>query len=172
MNPNQPEDASTLSGAGGNWPVIDEIVDPEVVAQQNDLSCGPACGEMLLRDRRINISQTVIASETGVPADPSTLARALNTLDPGDSRLWGGGELIIPGATESQLLDALNSTGSWAAVLWESGARIGHLVIVDGIDQTGKVMIRDPRGEGTRYKMNRDDFLQYWNQQGIYLRKP
>ncbi|MGK7901393.1 MAG: papain-like cysteine protease family protein [Hormoscilla sp.] len=171
MNPNQPAETSALSGAGGNWPVIDEVVDPEVVPQQNDLSCGPACAEMLLRDRSINISQAVIASETGVPADASSLARVLNSLDEEVSRLWGGGELVIPGATESQLLDALNATGSWAAVLWESGARMGHVVIVDGIDETGKVMIRDPRGQGTKYKMNRDDFLQYWNQQGVYLRR-
>lgn len=101
----------------------------------------------------------------------SSLARVLNSLDEEVSRLWGGGELVIPGATESQLLDALNATGSWAAVLWESGARMGHVVIVDGIDETGKVMIRDPRGQGTKYKMNRDDFLQYPNQQGVYLRR-
>lgn len=30
-----------LSGAGGNWRVIDEIVDANVVQQQDNLSCGP-----------------------------------------------------------------------------------------------------------------------------------
>lgn len=43
-----------LSGAGGNWRVIDEIVDANVVQQQDNLYCGPACGEMLLRTRGIN----------------------------------------------------------------------------------------------------------------------
>ena len=32
-------------------------------------------------------------------------------------------------------------------------------------------MIRDPQGLGTRYKMDKEEFLQYWNQQGVYLRK-
>lgn len=42
-----------LSGAGGNWQVIDEIADRAVVQQQDKLSCGPACGEMLLGDRGV-----------------------------------------------------------------------------------------------------------------------
>lgn len=128
--------------------------------------------EMLLKDRGVNISQTLIASQTGVPTDASTLARALNTLDPDTSRLWGGGELVIPGATPSQVVDALNTKGSWSAVLWEIGGRFGHIVVVDGIDETGKVKIRDPQGKGTKYKMEKDEFLRYWNQQGVYLRKP
>jgi len=45
------------AGAGGNWPVIDEILDPSVIEQQGDLSCGIACGAMLLGDRKINSSQ-------------------------------------------------------------------------------------------------------------------
>lgn len=56
MNPNQPQDEPVLFGAGGNWRVTDEVVDPKVVKQQDDLSCGPACAEMLLKDRGINIT--------------------------------------------------------------------------------------------------------------------
>ncbi|MGE8309115.1 MAG: hemagglutinin repeat-containing protein, partial [Pseudomonas protegens] len=32
-----------LGGAGGNWKVINEVVDPSVVKQVNSLSCGQAC---------------------------------------------------------------------------------------------------------------------------------
>ncbi|MBC6472259.1 MAG: hypothetical protein GDA48_05135 [Hormoscilla sp. GM102CHS1] len=42
-----------LSGAGENWPVIDEIADANVVEQQDIVSCGIAGGEMLLKDREI-----------------------------------------------------------------------------------------------------------------------
>ncbi len=165
------ESLSPLSGAGGSWRVIDEMIDPAVVSQDNEFSCGPACAQMLLKDQNVSIPQTAIAFHSGMPTDASSLARALNHLDTETSRLWGGGELVIPGTTPSQLLEVLSTTGAWIAVLWEEGARIGHFVVVDGLDETGKVMIRDPQGKGTRYKMEEKDFLQYWNQQGVYLRR-
>ena len=52
------------------------------------------------------------------------------------------------------------------AVLWESAARIGHMVILDGTN-TDTVLIRDP-WEGTKYRMLKADFLQYWNGQAVY----
>lgn len=169
MNPNQPQEKPTeLFGAGGNWPVIDEIIDPTVVPQQNQLYCGPACGEMLLKDRGISVSQATIASETGLPADVRSLALALNSLDPKESRRWRGGTLQLSGANESELLEVLSTTGSWAAVFWEPGDRIGHLVVSDGFNKAGQVMIRDPRQPGTRYKMTVNDFLQYWTSFGVY----
>lgn len=159
------------AGAGGNWPVIDEILDPEVVQQQNDLSCGSACGEMLLKERGINnINQAMIANEIGVPVTCQDLAIVLNKFSPEALQRWRGGPLIIPGATETELFDVLNTTGSWSAVLWEIGAGIGHMVLVDGLDETGYVLIRDP-WDGTRYKMTREDFLKYWNTQAVYWRK-
>lgn len=101
------------AGAGGNWPVIDEILDPEVVHQQNDLSCGSACGEMLLKKRGINnINQAMIANEIGVPVTCQDLAIVLNKFSPEALQRWRGGPLIIPGATETELFDVLNTTGS------------------------------------------------------------
>jgi hypothetical protein len=43
-----------FAGAGGNWRVIEEVFDPTVVQQQDNLSCGAACGEMLLKDRGVD----------------------------------------------------------------------------------------------------------------------
>jgi filamentous hemagglutinin len=55
MTSNQPQKIpENLFGAGGNWQIIDEISDPNIIRQENDLSCGSACGEMLLKDRGIN----------------------------------------------------------------------------------------------------------------------
>ena len=169
MNPYQPQDDLTLSGAGGNWRVIDEVIDLKVVKQQDDLSCGPACAEMLLTDRKININQDIIASQTGVPVDSRTLASVMNTLDQESYRQWLGGCLTIPGATDSQLLDTLNNTGSWAALLREFRpvVKLSHVVIIDGIDDARYILIRDP-WEGTRYKMRKDDFLYHWTTDAIF----
>ncbi len=49
----------------------------------------------------------------------------------------------------------------------EFGNRVGHMVVVDGLDVTGLVLIRDP-WEGTRYKMNIDEFLKVWNQIAVF----
>jgi len=157
-----------LSGAGGNWQVIDEIADEAVVKQQDKLSCGPACGEMLLSDRGIcDVNQSLIAAETGVPINIEDLAVALNILDASGNRLWFGGTVSIPGATDSEIVDVLITTGSWAAILWEPLADLGHIVIVDGLEDTGKIMIRDP-WDATRYKMDREEFLSFWNIQAVY----
>lgn len=160
-----------LSGSGGNWPVIDEIADANVVQQKDRVSCGTACGEMLLQDRAIyDVNQSIIADETGVPVSAEVLADALNHLDSSGARVWLGGTVSIPQATESEIIDVLISTGSWAAVLWEPLANLGHIVVVDGIDETGKILIRDP-WDATRYKMERQEFLNYWNSQAIYSLK-
>jgi Papain-like cysteine protease AvrRpt2 len=133
-----------LSGAGGNWRVIDEIVDANVVQQQDNLSCGPACGEMLFRNRGVNdIDRYAIASESGVPVSPQVLASVLNALNSTSSG-WVGAPLSIPGASNIQLIEVLNTTGSWAAMLWESEKTIGHMIIVDGFDDEEKILIRDP----------------------------
>ncbi|NJQ96528.1 MAG: hypothetical protein HC784_00160 [Hydrococcus sp. CSU_1_8] len=52
----------------------------------------------------------------------------------------------------------------------EPGARLGHLVVVDGCDELGRICIRDP-WDGTKYKMEPEEFLQYWTQMGIYVKE-
>jgi filamentous hemagglutinin len=164
-----------LSGAGGSWRVIDEIADRNVVQQQDQISCAAACGEMLLRDRQIyDVNQSIIAAEVGVPMSAEDLANVLNQLDYNSSRVWLGGTVSLPETTDadlettySEIIDILMSTGSWVAALWESLADLGHIVVVDGIDRTGNILIRDP-WNATSYKMNRKEFINYWNSQAIY----
>ena len=157
------------AGAGGSWRIIDEVFDPTVVQQQDNLSCGPACGEMLLKDRGVNdVEQLVIADLTGVPVDVVYLARALNNLDQSSAGVWSGGCFVSNLADLSNVLDRLIAKGSWAAEMKEFGNCIAHLVVVDGLDEAGKVRIRDP-WNGTRYKMEREEFLNYWTTRGVYL---
>lgn len=158
-----------VSGAGGDWQVIHEVIDRSVVRQRNKLACGIACGEMLLRDRGIeDVDQARLARDTKVPVSCGGLARTLNTVSPKGVGVWIGGSLRIPKASDVELFEVLNSTGSWAAVLRQPLARYGHIVIADGIDVTGRVLIRDP-WEGTRYRMEMQEFLNYWTTEGIFL---
>ncbi|HIK09204.1 MAG TPA: hypothetical protein IGS52_02875 [Oscillatoriaceae cyanobacterium M33_DOE_052] len=168
-----------LSGAGGYWPVINETIDPNVVKQKDKLSCGPACGEMLLKDSGVNnVDQYAIASQTGVPVDVSYLATALNLLDPINPGKWHGGYFELE-ENDIILLTRLMVKRSWSAELREPGNRLGHLVVVDGgieiggivipdyLTQMGKIQIRDP-WDGTRYQMKIADFLNFWTRRGVY----
>jgi ABC-type bacteriocin/lantibiotic exporter with double-glycine peptidase domain len=154
--------------AGGNWRVIEEQSDVRVVKQQNNLSCGAACGEMLLKEKGINaINQDTIINEGSAPISPAYLASVLNNLSPSNLGEWRGGGLEIEGLGFSELLDCLISTGVWVAELRELGTRLGHLVVVDGWDNQGRVLIRDP-WQGTHYKMEPKEFINYWTLRGIF----
>lgn len=103
------------------------------------------------------------------------LAAALNQLGSAEQR-WIGDALEIPGATSEDVVRTLSRIGSWAAVLWESGSSIGHMVIVEGMDRSGRLRISDPWGKtararnGSSYKMEMEEFLRFWNLQGVFLR--
>lgn len=159
-----------LSGAGGYWQVIDEVASQSVIQQQDRLSCGPACAEMLLRDSGItNITQAVIALQAGVPVNVTALAAVLNQLDDSGLRTWIGGFFQIEGAKDADVLGVLMSTGSWIAELRETGGRLGHLVVVDGYDDQKRLFIRDP-WSGTTYKIETEEFLKYWTLSGLYAK--
>ncbi|OKH30604.1 hypothetical protein NIES2119_30640 [[Phormidium ambiguum] IAM M-71] len=162
-----------LSGAGGNWQVIDEVDDPTVIKQQDRICCGPACAEMLLREQGVNnIGQEEIATIRGTPVTVPDLTETLNELDPSDLRRWVGGYFLISEASSAEVLEVLMTTGAWIAELREHGVRVrlAHLVVVDGFDGIGRILIRDP-WDGTKYKMDKEEFLQYWTGQGIYKRE-
>lgn len=156
-----------FAGAGGCWPAIDEVLDPEVIQQQDKLSCGAACGEMLLKDCGITVTQAAIIAKTGLPITAMRLAEVMNSFDTSQPPRWVGGPLGIRRATQADVFEVLNTTGSWIAMLWETGGKIGHMVVVDGVSEQGYVLIRDP-WQATRYKMRQDDFLQYWSDYGVY----
>ncbi|MDC9604584.1 DUF637 domain-containing protein [Xenorhabdus griffiniae] len=153
-------------GAGGNWNVLDELVDPNVVGQKTPTGCGGACGEMLLKDRNItDVNQTKLG---GGLKSPEELARDLNKHDTG----WQGGFVGW------ENFDNLNKLGSWSAIIWDQGSKIGHFVVVTGVDaKTGHVLIKDPwkggrKGEGgTSYKMTETDFMNAWSGNAVFKQK-
>lgn len=161
---------SCWGGAGGNWPRQNERVDVSVVRQVDALHCGPACAEMLLRKRGIlHVDQQAIGSVCGVPVWPTSLAQTMQQLASASGQ-WTGGWAVGTGLTPQAVFEILCATGAWAAMLWTPGERIGHMVVVDGLEQTGAVCVRDPWPPGTTYTMSRRDFLDYWTEQAIFWR--
>lgn len=120
--------AEPKGGAGGTWNVLDEIVDPNMVKQSTPTGCGGACGEMMLKDRNIFVDQTQIG--TGLKS-PEQLARDLAK---NSESGWSGGFVGF------EACDALNKTGSWSAMMWDQGSKIGHWIVVKGTDSKGNVL--------------------------------
>ncbi len=71
-----------FAGAGGNWPTINEVPVKNVFPQSNGNACGQACGQTLLKDRGISVTQVQVGEFSPRPRmDTNSLAKALTTLD-------------------------------------------------------------------------------------------
>ena len=159
-----------LAGAGGKWKTINELKDSTVIQQINDVSCGAACGEMLFKNKGFDIEQEQLLALAGSPTWSEQLAYAMNQFIPSEDGEWKGGYFKIIGATSKQVFLSLCTTGSWIAELREPLTKMGHFVVVDGIDEQEKPIIRDP-WDRTRYKMDTEEFLKYWSQQGVFWKQ-
>ncbi len=143
-----------LAGGGGKWRTINEVPDSSVVQQATPTSCGQACGQMLLADRGVMLDQARLGGDL---TSPQGLANRMNQVDSG----WVGA------GVDSSSFDALNRTGSWSAMMWERGNGYGHWVVVDGLNDRGMVMIRDPFN-ASRYEMTPLDFDNAWNGYSVF----
>ena len=154
-------------GSGGFWNTIDDAVDPSVVCQLNPGSCGPACGAMLLRGTGNPAAQSAIALRQGAVMSDSAarLANAMNELA-GTSGVWKGGFINVI-TNPRRVFSVLNRNGSFATTLRTQSMKVSHMVVVDGLDDAGRVIIRDP-STGTRYLMNWDDFVKVWEGKSVY----
>lgn len=140
---------SRLVGAGGNWATIAER-QGGAIAQTTATSCGAACGEMLS-----GISQAELIKRAGAPTSVEGLASALGVG-------WRGG-YVGPG----QLQQLIGLGRPFAAQLRQAGARLDHLVVIDGVD-AGQLLIRDPWGGGSTYRMTMDEFLNVWTGNAVF----
>jgi hypothetical protein len=152
-------DIFSKAGKGGDWPVINERASPNVVRQTEEYSCSSACGEMLTNGE---LKQLDLIKKLGAPCEAERFAKAL------------GPQWIGNGVTQESLNGLLHQKG-WAAELREirpptaQFRRIepGHTVVVDDLDNSGNIMIRDP-ADGTRYEMTRKNFIEHWNLTAVY----
>jgi filamentous hemagglutinin len=120
---------------------------------------------MMLGDREIIASQEAIAKILGDgPTHEGQLASALEKLDTSNSGTWMGSGVNPDNVTS---IYGLSSTGSWVAQLWDKGNKIGHWVIVDGVDADEQVLIRDP-WEATQYQMDLKNCQQTWNGYAVW----
>lgn len=139
-------------GAGGKWKIFEEILDPRAIRQRDRVSCGLACGEMLLKELGIeHIDQQALATRIDVPVDVSELVKVMNAFTARSDGEWRLTTILHPDPTYEATVNWLTKKGVWAAEFREIGAGIGHLVIVDGLDKRQRLRIRDP-WEGTGYK--------------------
>ena len=153
--------ALKAGAGGGNWPKsnVRHVGDDIVIRQADNASCGQACGAMVLRDRGVDVRPTDIGSglsSFGVDV-PNNLASQITKAAPNTK--WATGHASdLEGAFK--VLNRENG-GSWIAELRERGSKVGHAVVVDGLDAAGNVKIRDPWDQ-TTYTMTRSDFIQNW----------
>jgi RHS repeat-associated protein len=138
---------ASKGGAGGGWKTINEVPGG-AVAQHTPTSCGSACGEMIS-----GIEQSTLIRAAGAPTDSATLARALG----------GRGGYIGP-----EQLDAVTALGRPFVAHLRDGGRLGHFVVVDGLDDAGRLMIRDPWGGGSSYMMDVDEFHRVWIGEAVF----
>lgn len=82
---------------------------------------------------------------------------------------WKGG--FVPNFKREIAFDAIMRTGKpWAAELRDEfyhRVEMGHMVMVDGYDEAGNIMIRDPM-HATRYEMTRMDFFHHWSDRALF----
>jgi filamentous hemagglutinin len=94
------------------------------------------------------IPQSELIAQLGTgPTSAERLAAAL-----GDG--WIGG--VVPGG----LSDLMRLNRPWIALL--GAGKVGHFVVVDGLDELGRLMIRDPGDGGLTYRMTISDFEDAW----------
>ncbi len=156
---------------GGYWEVSDEAIDPNVVRQCTSNCCGPACAEMLFRAHGAqDISQEMIIEAQGDEwSEPELLARAMNSLKPhvatGSHGAWEGA-WVDTIRSPRQTFQNMVRRGSFITSLKSFGSE-SHMVVVDGFDDRGSIVVRDP-WEGTRYLMTWESFEEVWQGMSVW----
>lgn len=143
------------AGKGGDWPVLNERPSPDVVQQMTPDGCVAAVGEMLSEGR---FGQLELYPE--VNTMPEELARKLGPE-------WTS---KFVNDKESAFTELHRRGKPWGAELHDTffhRIRMGHMVVVEGIDEVGNVVIRDPQ-DATRYEMTRHHFMEYWTARGVW----
>jgi hypothetical protein len=139
-----------------NWNTINEQFAPDAIRQKLDYSCISAAGEMLTQGR---LSESALVEKLGAPSDIAKLPKEL-------------GEGWTSEKRRFRSLAEIGEHGPWAAEMIEMGLpkKPPHVVVVDGVNAAGNVVIRDPL-EGTKYEMTAKHFLEVWSGKAVYRTK-
>ena len=173
--PSPPAGSSRSSSASGgspwSWARTPRHSPRLLVKQKEEFDCGLACAEMLFDDRGVSVSSSALRASTPLPARAEDLAESMNRVHSGGPT-WSGGALNIRGeVTHGLVLTLSRTTGTWAALLEPLGfGRVGHWVVIDGIDDESMVLVRDPVGEA--YRMTLADFASLWRYTVLVFEEP
>lgn len=99
--------------------------------------------------------QAQILAKTGVPTDAINLAAAI-------------GRQAGVANNPRVALRFLSGRGRFIAHLHDGHDKIGHFVVVNGLDDAGRVLISDPAGLGSTYKMTSNEFIRVWNLEVVF----
>jgi hypothetical protein len=151
------------SGAGLFWKEIDAVFDPTIVKQLHPDACGPASAATLLRGAGVDVgvSNVALAQKSVLSWGPELLVRAMNKLDE------AGGWITKRLRNTRTAFDEITKNGPSGVTLFKFGMRVEHMVVVNGVDDLGRVIIRDP-GNGMKYFMSWDEFQDLWTGTAIY----
>lgn len=140
-------------GSGANLTPLDEVLGG-AVKQSTQVSCGPACAEMLSNGAVKEADLIKLYGNREISVDE--MARALGTG-------WRGAAL---GGEELHTIQVLNSTGKWAAMVRSPGGL--HFVVVDGAESsTSLLKILDP-WDGSSYTVNMNEFAENWSLYAVF----
>lgn len=139
-----------------------------MVQQLHENACVAAVGEMLTNG---TTKQEILWEAFKAYHHPELLARM--TYPTADLK-WLANELgqewrlagARPIEAQNKLYSYLDSNQPWAAEFRDQG-KIAHLVVVDGLNDLGQIMIRDP-AKATRYELAETDFLSLWNGRSLH----
>lgn len=138
-----------------NWEAINERFSTNVIRQSNEDSCIAAVGEMLSEGK---LTEQVLIAELGERPNITDLVKHL-----GSDWTWE------PKRFKS--FAEIGKRGPWAAELMENAGtdleKSLHTVVVDGVNSSGNLVIRDP-WEGTTYEMTQQKFLKDWTRRAVY----
>lgn len=134
-----------------------------MVTQVDAVGCGLACGQMLLADRGIAVTQQEIGVGLRLPIDGADLADRMTAVS---GLHWLGGAIAGQVPPRIDLVASLLAThGTWAALLEPEGFReMGHWVVVDGVSTVVagvSVDVRDPIGYA--FSVPAAEFLRLWH---------
>ncbi|MEP6757528.1 MAG: hypothetical protein ABJA67_18650, partial [Chthonomonadales bacterium] len=138
-----------------NWEALNEQFSNNVIRQSTEDSCISAVGEMLSDGR---LTESALMAELGDRPDVTELLKYL-------------GSEWTSEAKRFKSFAEIGQKGPWAAELMEnSGTELEkslHTVVVDGVESSGNLIIRDP-WEGTTYEMTQQSFLKDWTRRSVY----
>jgi RHS repeat-associated protein len=145
-------------GSGANMSAENEVLGT-AIQQTKPMSCFAACGEMLTNGAATQDSLIAKLDPSGIMgASSGDTARALGGG-------WRGGS-VAGVDNRDQVFSALNTTGAWGAMM--RGAKGGyHMVVVDGLDSSGSVLIRDPHN-GSSYTTPYSEFINVWTGEAVF----